>query len=317
MATTAAITHNNAGALSIEAAGVEFAYRRFGSPAELPLVMLQHFRGNLDNWDPALTDALAAQREVILVDYAGVGSSSGEPSGTIASIARQMIAFMDALELGEIDLLGFSIGGFVAQEIALVRPALVRRLVLAATGPKGAPGMHGWREDIAAAARGESKPENLLYIMFAHTEASQAKGMEFLGRFIERQDGRDAPTSDAARDAQYDAIVEWGIPDHAALQRLTGIKSPTLVIQGDEDLMIPTKLSHLMAGLIPDARSASIPTRRTASCSSTRPRSRGKSTHSWPEMALDDVKASGSQPTQVSRLRGRLRRGARPARGHR
>lgn len=250
----AGITHNRAETLFIEAAGIEFAYRRFGNPAELPLVMLQHFRGNLDNWDRALTDALAAEREVILVDYAGVGSSTGEPSHTIASTARQMIAFADALGLVEIDLLGFSIGGFVAQQIALVRPTLVRRLVLAATGPKGAPGMHGWRDDIAAAARGESKPENLLYIMFAHTESSQAKGMEFLGRFMERQEGRDAPTTDAARDAQYDAIVEWGIPDHAALQRLTGIKSPTLVIQGDDDLMIPTKLSHLMAGLIPDAR---------------------------------------------------------------
>ena len=198
--------------------------------------------------------ALAAEREVILVDYAGVGSSSGEPSRTIASSARQIIAFADALGLGAIDLLGFSIGGFVAQEIALVRPALVRRLVLAATGPKGAPGMHGWREDIAAAARAESKPENLLYIMFAHTDTSQAKGKEFLGRFLERQEGRDAPTSDAVRDAQYDAIVEWGTPDHAALQRATGVKSPTLVIQGDGDLMIPTKLSHLLAGLIPDAR---------------------------------------------------------------
>jgi pimeloyl-ACP methyl ester carboxylesterase len=150
--------------------------------------MLQHFRGNLDNWDRALTDALAAEREVILVDYAGVGSSTGEPSHTIASAARQMIAFADALGLVEIDLLGFSIGGFVAQEIALVRPTLVRRLVLAATGPKGAPGMHGWREDIATAARGESKPENLLYIMFAHTETSQGQGREFLGRFMERQE---------------------------------------------------------------------------------------------------------------------------------
>jgi pimeloyl-ACP methyl ester carboxylesterase len=253
-AARAGTTHNSAETQFVEAAGIDFAYRRFGRPAELPLVMLQHFRGNLDNWDPALTDALAAEREVILADYPGVGSSSGEPSRTIAATARQMIAFTQALRFDEIDLLGFSIGGFVAQEIALVRPTLVRRLVLAATGPKGAPGMHGWRDDIAAAARGESKPENLLYIMFAHTEASQAKGMEFLGRFMERQEGRDAPTSDAARDAQYDAVVEWGIPDHAALQRLTGIKSPTLVIQGDGDLMIPTKLSHLMAGLIPDAR---------------------------------------------------------------
>jgi pimeloyl-ACP methyl ester carboxylesterase len=247
-------THRTAQTEHIGAAGVEFAYRRFGPQSDLPLVMLQHFRGNLDNWDPALSDALATKREVILVDYPGVGSSRGEFGPTIADAARHMIAFITALGLDEIDLLGFSIGGFIAQEIALVRPTLVRRLVLAATGPKGAPGMHGWRDDIAAAARGESKPENLLYIMFAHTETSQAEGIRFLGRFTERQEGRDVATTDAARDAQYDAIVEWGIPDHAALQRLTGIKTPTLVIQGDSDLMIPTKLSHLMAGLIPDAQ---------------------------------------------------------------
>ena len=253
-AVTTQTSHNNAQTELVEAAGVEFAYRRFGNPAELPLVMLQHFRGNLDNWDPALTDALASEREVFLVDYPGVGSSRGEFGPTIAQAARHMIAFIDALGLDEIDLLGFSIGGFIAQEIALVRPTLLRRLILAGTGPKGAPGMHGWREDIATAARGESKPENLLYIMFAHTETSQAKGKEFLGRFMERQEERDAPTSDAARDAQYDAIVEWGIPDHAALQRLTGIKHPTLIIQGDNDLMIPTKLSHLMTGLIPQAQ---------------------------------------------------------------
>jgi pimeloyl-ACP methyl ester carboxylesterase len=247
-------THQTAATRFARAADVDFAHRRFGRSSGAPLVMLQHFRGNLDNWDPALTNALASEREVILVDYPGVGSSTGEPSATIAETARQMIAFVTALGFDWIDLLGFSIGGFVAQEIALVRPTLVRRLVLAATGPRGAPGMHGWREDIAAAARGESKPENLLYIMFAHTDASQAKGKEFLGRFMLRQEGRDAPTSDAVRDAQYDAIVEWGIPDHAALQRLTGIQIPTLVIQGDNDLMIPTKLSHLLAGLIPDAR---------------------------------------------------------------
>jgi pimeloyl-ACP methyl ester carboxylesterase len=245
------VTHKTAPTQFVD---VVCAYRRFGRPSGLPLVMLQHVRGNLDNWDPALTDALGAEREVILVDYPGVGSSRGEFGPGIADVARDMIATVTELGLDEIDLLGFSIGGFVAQEIALIRPTLVRRLVLAATGPKGAPGMHGWRDDIAAAARGESKPENLLYIMFAHTETSQAKGMEFLRRFSERHEGRDAPTSDATRDAQYDAVVEWGIPDHAALQRLTAIKSPTLIIQGDNDLMIPTKLSHLMAGLIPDAQ---------------------------------------------------------------
>jgi len=251
---TAPTNHRTAETQVVAARGTEFAYRRFGRPTGMPLVLLQHFRGNLDNWDPALTDALAAEREVILVDYPGAGSSAGEASSTIAEMAREMIGFVDALGLERIDLLGFSIGGFVAQEIALVRPALLRRLILAATGPKGAPGMHGWRDDIAAAARGESKPEHLLYIMFAHTDTSQAKGREFLARFLERREGRDAAVSDAARDAQYDAIVDWGIPDHAALQRLTGIQSPTLVIQGDGDLMIPTKVSHLLAGLIPDAQ---------------------------------------------------------------
>jgi pimeloyl-ACP methyl ester carboxylesterase len=254
MSTTPVPTHQTAETRFLDAAGVRFAYRRFGAASSTPLVMLQHFRGNLDNWDPALSDALAGEREVVLVDYPGLGASGGEFGPSIADTARAMIAFVEALGLTEIDLLGFSIGGFVAQEIALIRPALVRRLVLAATGPKGAPGMHGWRDDIAAAARGESKPDNLLYVMFAHTEASQQKGVEFLGRFMERQEGRDEPPSDAARDAQYDAIVEWGIPDHAALQRLTGIASPTLIVQGDNDLMIPTKLSHLMAGLIPDAQ---------------------------------------------------------------
>ena len=247
-------THQTAATQFVETDDVRFAYRRYGATSATPLVMLQHFRGNLDNWDPALTDALARERDLLLVDYPGTGSSSGAFGPSISHTARRMIAFLNALDLAQIDLLGFSIGGFVAQEIALIRPTLVRRLVLAATGPKGAPGMHGWREDIAAAARGESKPENLLYIMFAHTDTSQAKGMEFLGRFLQRREGRDAPATDTARDAQYDAIVEWGIPDHAALQRLSGIHSPTLVIQGDTDLMIPTKLSHLLAGLIPDAR---------------------------------------------------------------
>jgi pimeloyl-ACP methyl ester carboxylesterase len=253
--TESPVTHMTAVTQFVEADDLRFAFRRFGAPGARPLVMLQHFRGNLDNWDPALTDALAREREVILVDYPGVGASNGAFGPTIADTARRMIDFVGALELTEVDLLGFSIGGFAAQEMALIRPALVRRLVLAATGPKGAPGMHGWREDIAQAARLEqSTPESLLHIFFAPTDTSRAKGGEFLGRFLARSEDRDTPTSLAARDAQYDAIVEWGIPDHGALQRLTGIRCPTLIIQGDNDQMIPTQLSHLMAGLIPDAR---------------------------------------------------------------
>ena len=109
------------------------------APGERPLVLLQYFRGNLDNWDPALTDALAAEREVILIDYPGVGSSRGAFGASIADAARHMIACIADLGLYEIDLLGFSIGGFIAQEIALRRPALIRRLILAATGPRAGP----------------------------------------------------------------------------------------------------------------------------------------------------------------------------------
>lgn len=233
--------------------GVTYAYRRFGQASDVPLLMLQHFRGNIDNWDPAFIDALATEREVILVDYAGVSSSTGVPAHTVAEIAPQVIAFADAISLTRTDLLGFSLGGFVAQELVLTRPALVRRLVLAGTAPQGGPDM-GWRQDIADHARVDSPGgEDLLYIFFAHTETSQAQGVEFLGRFVRRTEGRDTASSLTARDAQYDAVLDWGIPDHGALERLTGIKMPTLIIQGDNDLMIPTRLSHLMAGLIPDA----------------------------------------------------------------
>jgi pimeloyl-ACP methyl ester carboxylesterase len=233
--------------------GVSYAYRRFGGASEVPLLMLQHFRGNIDNWDPAFVDALAAEREVILVDYAGVSSSTGLPAHSVAETAGQVIAFTDAIGLSRTDLLGFSLGGFVAQEVALTRPALIRRLVLAGTGPQGGPGMD-WRQDITDHARADNPGgEDLLYIFFAHTETSQAKGVEFLGRFLQRTEDRDTASSLAARDAQYDAVLDWGIPDHGALQRLTRIKAPTLIIQGDNDLMIPTRLSHLMAGLIPDA----------------------------------------------------------------
>lgn len=236
--------------------GVTYAYRRLGSsPDGVPMVFLMHFRGNLDNWDPALVDGVATEREVILVDNVGVGGSSGSVPSTIAQMARDLLAFTDALELRTFDLLGFSLGGFVAQDLALLRPWAVRNLVLAGTGPAGAPTMHGWREDIERESRHDvPSPENLLYIFFAHTDTSRALGVEFLQRISARTEDNDAPTSPAVRDAQYDAILDWGVPDLSKLERLTGIRQPTLVLQGDDDLMIRTPGSHTLAGLIPDAR---------------------------------------------------------------
>ena len=234
--------------------GVRYAYRRFGnSGGGVPVVLLQHFRGNLDNWDPALLDALAGERELIAFNNVGVASTDGTTPNSVTQMARDAIIFLEALKLEEVDLLGFSLGGFVAQEIALLRPSLVRKLILAGTGPQGGPVMHGWRKDIADNARvDQAGAEQLLYVMFRHTASSQAKGVEYLGRFMARKD-RDAPSNVATRNAQYDAVVEWGVPDHNKLQRLAAIQQPTFVANGDDDLMCPPRLTHLMGGLIPNA----------------------------------------------------------------
>ncbi|WP_404713828.1 alpha/beta fold hydrolase [Sphingomonas sp. MMS24-J13] len=249
--------HDSLGAptMFVEAAnGIRYAYRRFGAAGMTPLVMLPRFRGDLESWDPALFALLAETREIILFDNRGVSATSGTTPSTVAEMARDALAFFDSMELEQIDLLGFSLGGFVAQDIALIRPDLVRRLILAATAPRGGPDMHGWRKDIADAVRkDEPGPAELLYTFFKATDASQAAGGAYLRRFMARSLDRDSASSLATRDAHYDAVCEWGTPDHGALQRLRGIRQPTFVANGDADAMIPPRLSHLLGGLIPDA----------------------------------------------------------------
>jgi pimeloyl-ACP methyl ester carboxylesterase len=235
--------------------GTTYAYRRFGKSDTTPLVFLQHFRGNLDGWDPALIDPIAAERQVILVDNAGVGLSTGRTGHTVAELARDILNFLDAIGEHTVDLLGFSAGGFVAQQIALQRPATVRRLVLAGTGPEGGRGFHTWSAEIRAHALKEVQgAEDALYLFFSQTETSQAKGAEFLGRIFTRTDDRDATPTLAARDAQGDAIADWGIPDHSKIGRLAAISQPTLVANGDHDIMVPTVNSYLLAGHLPNAR---------------------------------------------------------------
>lgn len=254
--TTLEIQSTTAPTLSIDATdGIRYAYRRYGKSGSPPLVLLPRFRGDMETWDTALLDVLAGEREIVLFDNRGVSSTSGVTPSTVSEMARDVITFCQAVGLSEIDLLGFSLGGFVAQDVALVRPNLVRRLVLAATGPRGGPGMHGWRQDIADAVRkDEPGPAELLYTFFKATEASQAAGREYLGRFMARTVDRDVSSSLQTRDAHYDAVCEWGIPDIGALARLQAISQPTFIANGDKDEMIPPSLSHLLAGMIPDAR---------------------------------------------------------------
>jgi pimeloyl-ACP methyl ester carboxylesterase len=233
--------------------GIDYAYRSLGADnGKLPLVLLQHFRGNLDHWDPALIDALARTRRVITFDNTGVAATTGRTPNTMAAMADDALAFLDALDLTRIDVLGFSIGSFVAQEMALHRPDLVNRIVLASGAPQGAAGMHGWHPDvIAALGRPVIPPEGYIGVFFTRPEA----GQEAAGRiFGERTEGRDAETTWQTRWAQYDAVTRWGIPDHGKLERLQGITQPVFVANGDSDPMIPPRYSHLLAGLLPDAQ---------------------------------------------------------------
>jgi pimeloyl-ACP methyl ester carboxylesterase len=234
--------------------GIDYAYRQVGEgmPA---LVLLQHFRGNLDNWDPALIDALAIDRRVVTFDNAGVGGSTGATPSTIAQMARDAIAFLEALELGAVDLLGFSIGSFVAQEIALIRPAVVRRLVLASSAPRGAAGMHGWAPEVIEAVGAPTpNPDGYLGVFFTRSAASRQAGVETLGRLTARHDDRDEQTTWQTRQAQYDAVCDWGIPGHGQLQRVSAFGMPVFVANGDGDPMILPHFSYLLAGLIPHAR---------------------------------------------------------------
>ena len=235
-------------------AGERLAYRDTGGKG-LPLILLQHFRGNLDNWDPALVDELAASRRVICFDNFGVGGSSGAVGRTMAEMAAGALTFLDAMKLERVDVLGFSIGSFVAQEIALTRPAVLNKLVLASSAPKGAPGMHGWApEVIGAVGRPDTTPEEYLSVFFTPSGPSTSAGKQVLGRIYGRQVGRDESTSWECRNIQYDAVCEWGIPNRSLLERVEAIQLPVFVANGDSDPMILPRYSYLLAGTLPDAQ---------------------------------------------------------------
>jgi len=234
---------------------IEYAYRDLGE-GEVPLVLLQHFRGNLDNWDPALVDALAAGRRVVTFDNVGVGATTGRTPSTIEAMAHDAIAFLEALDVRRVDLLGFSIGSFVAQEITLIRPDVLRRVVLASSAPQGAAGMHGWApEVIAAVGQPETSPEGYISVFFTPSDTSREAGRQAAGRiFGGRTTDRDEPTTWQTRQAQYDAVCAWGIPNHSLLQRVAAIELPVFVANGDSDPMILSRYSYLLVGLLPDAR---------------------------------------------------------------
>ncbi len=249
-------THQTAPTQFVEADGIRFAYRRFGKSCGVPLVFNQHFTGTMDHWDPAVTDGLATEREVILFNNAGVSSSSGEVPTSFERMAANAVSFIKALGLTKVDVLGFSIGGFVAQEITLQAPDLVRRLVLVGTGPRSGEGMATLTpeaQEIFGATYDE--PDHLwLRVHFTRSEKSQAAGREFLKRFRLRAENRDPEVNEKVAPAQIEAIGKWGAPREKPFEYLKSIRQPALVVNGGKDVIIYSVNSFILQQHLPNAQ---------------------------------------------------------------
>jgi pimeloyl-ACP methyl ester carboxylesterase len=249
-------SHQTAPTQFVDAAGIRFAYRRFGKSGGVPLVFNQHFTGTMDHWDPAVTDGLAKEREVILFNNAGVSSSSGEVPTTCQGMGANAIAFIKALALTKVDVLGFSIGGFVAQEITLQAPDLVRRLVLVGTGPRSGEGMATLTpeaQEIFGASYDE--PDHLwLRVHFTQSEKNQAAGREFLKRFRLRAENRDPEVNEKVAPAQLEAIGKWGTPQEKPFEYLKSIHQPALVVNGGKDVIVYAVNSFILQQNLPNAQ---------------------------------------------------------------
>jgi pimeloyl-ACP methyl ester carboxylesterase len=244
-------SHQTAPTQFVEANAIRFAYRRFGKPGGAPLVFNQHFRGTMDYWDPAVTDGLARNREVILFNNAGVSSSSGKVPTSIQGMGANAVAFIKALGLTEVDVLGFSIGGMVAQEITAQAPDLVRRLILVGTGPRGADMSTSRSAEIFAGAY--DPPEHLwLAVHFSPSPSGRAAGLAFLKRKLLRRD-RDPEVGEEAATAQREALAKYYAPAESVFDYLKAIRQPTLIVQGSNDVIVPTVNSYILQQNLPNA----------------------------------------------------------------
>jgi pimeloyl-ACP methyl ester carboxylesterase len=245
-------THQTAPTQFVEPNGIRFAYRRFGNPQGVPIVLNQHFKGSMDYWDPAVTDGLAQTREVILFDNAGIAASSGEVPPSVPQMGANAITFIRALGLSKVDVLGFSIGGMVAQEIALQAQELMRKLILVGTGPRGADMSTSKSAEIFADTY--DLPEHLwLAVHFSPSDASQAAGLAFLERKLRRTD-RDAEVTDEAAARQREAIGNYIAGGESVQDHLKDLRLPTLIVQGSNDVIIPTMNSYILQQKLPNAQ---------------------------------------------------------------
>ncbi len=237
---------------TIDAAGTQFAYRRIGPSHGVPLVLLNHWGANLDNFDPAIVDRLAEDRPVYALDYRGIGRSGGKVPVTVAGMAQDMIAAIRALGLNAIDLIGFSLGGFVAQQILLDTPDFVRRAILAGTGPAGGTGIArvgavSWPLIVKGLV---TFTDPKTYMFFTASANGRSAAKAFVDRLALRTTDRDTSVGIAALLRQQQAIKAWG---HQSPQPLDTIRIPVLVANGDHDIIVPSENSRELARRIPGA----------------------------------------------------------------
>ena len=238
---------------TITAGGVEFAYRELGtSNPGTPVVFLVHLAAVLDNWDPRVVDGFAAKRRVIAFDNRGVGASSGSPATSIEQMARDAITFIKAMGFKQVDLFGFSMGGMVAQEIALMEPQLVRKLIIAGTGPAGGEGISKVARvtylDMLRGFLTHQDPKQFLF--FTRTPGGIRAGKSFLARIQERSQNRDKEITVTALQAQLKALRRWGSKQPEDLSK---IRQPVLVANGESDRMVPTRNTHDLARRLPNS----------------------------------------------------------------
>ena len=237
---------------TVAVGGVDFAYRELGPTTGVPVIFLTHLAAVLDNWDPRVVDGIAAQRRVITFDNRGVGASGGSTPKTIAAMAQDAVAFIRALGLEQVDLLGFSMGGMIAQLIAADEPRLVRKVILAGTGPAGGAGITNVTRlahlDTLRGLATLQDPKQFLF--FTRTPEGRRAGKEFLARLKERTEHRDKAISPRSYLAQLKAIHRWGKQQPADLSI---IRQPVLVVNGESDRMVPTSNSVDLAQRLPNA----------------------------------------------------------------
>jgi pimeloyl-ACP methyl ester carboxylesterase len=256
LATVQAVSNITAPTHFADANNERYAYRRFGKVGEHPLLLLQHFTGTLDNWDPAVTDQLSIEREVILFDNAGVGCSSGTVPKTIAGMAQHALAFLEALKIKTCDVLGYSLGGMVAQQMVQDNPSVFRRMILIGTAPRGGEDiMHLEKPSLSKYLNDPTLQGYavLQKIFFAPTASSQAAGQAFIERLAQRKDDRDPPSGPAVAQAQMAAFREWEQFKGERFADLKSIQQPTLVVNGIYDEMIPVSNSYWLSANLPNA----------------------------------------------------------------